>query len=200
MNLLHLFVVLSAVANFSGSLLYVRAMTQGRAQPNRVTWFLWALIPLIAFFASVWEGSTWSSVSIFMSGLIPLVVFLASFFIRGAYWKITLFDLGCGVLSLAAVVLWALTQDGFFAVALAILADALAGFPTLVKCWRFPETEVNTTYIGGFVSAGFGLLSVQEWRFVEYGFPLYLATICLVFIAVIGLRGHKNKLRQRLSL
>ena len=43
-----LFAVLGSAVNFAACLGYVRAILKGEAAPNRVTWFLWALVPLIA--------------------------------------------------------------------------------------------------------------------------------------------------------
>lgn len=189
--MLHLLVILSALTNLTGALFYVRSMFKGHAKPNRVTWVLWALIPLIAFSASLLEGATWSTVSIFMSALTPLIVLIASFFIKGSYWKISSLDLACGALSLFAVILWMITQDGFYAVLLAIVADSLAGLPTFIKIWKHPESESDATFWGGLVSSSLGLAVVEQWRFVEYGFPLYLVIICLGSILTLRLRSRK---------
>jgi len=192
--MLHFLVALSAFASPIGCILYVRSMLRGKAKPNRVTWFLWALAPLIAFSASVSQGATWSTLSIFMSGFSPLLVFGASFFVKNAYWKVTPLDYFCGFLSLFALALWAATQDAFYAVLFAVLADFLAGVPTFIKAYWHPESEADSSFIGGLISSSFGLLAVQEWHFVEYGFPLYLAVACLAFIVLIRFRGHKLKI------
>ena len=46
---MHTFLAIAgAVINFVACLSYIRAILKGEATPNRVTWFLWALVPLIA--------------------------------------------------------------------------------------------------------------------------------------------------------
>lgn len=192
--MLNLLVILSAIANFLGALFYVRSMFRGHARPNRVTWFLWTLIPAIAFSAALSEGATWSTVSIFMSGFTPLLVLCASFFIKGSYWKLSRLDYLCGFLSLLALLLWGITHNAFYAVVLSIAADTLAGLPTFIKIWKHPESESDATFMGGLVSSLCGLLVVQEWHFVEYGFPLYLALICVGSIVTLRLRKRSRKI------
>jgi hypothetical protein len=50
------FVILGFVIQMSGSLKYLIATLQGRVKPNKVTFFLWALAPLIAFSAEIKQG------------------------------------------------------------------------------------------------------------------------------------------------
>lgn len=47
------FVILGAVIFAIGSLSYLIDTLKGKVKPNRVTFFLWALAPLIAFAAEV---------------------------------------------------------------------------------------------------------------------------------------------------
>jgi hypothetical protein len=43
-----LFAIAGAAVNFAACVSYIRATLKGDATPNRVTCFLWALVPLIA--------------------------------------------------------------------------------------------------------------------------------------------------------
>jgi hypothetical protein len=135
------FVILAALLNVIGSASYVIETLRGKAKPNRVTWFLWALSPLIAFSAELSQGVGLSSLMTFMVGFGPLAVFIASFLNRKSYWKISWLDIVCGSLSLLALVLWGLTRSGNVAIVFSIASDALAATPTLIKAWHEPETE-----------------------------------------------------------
>ena len=130
-----------SILQFVGVLVYVRNTLLGHSQPNRVTFFLWALIPAIALFAGFAKGESWALLPVFMAGFGPLLIFFSSFFNPQAYWKLRLLDYICGVLSVLAVILWIISGSPFIAVVFAILSDGLASIPTLVKSWRFPETE-----------------------------------------------------------
>jgi hypothetical protein len=69
------FIYLGAIFNLVGSSNYAWNTIKGRTKPNRVSWFLWALAPLIAFAAMLGQGiSITASLMTFMVGFGPLVV------------------------------------------------------------------------------------------------------------------------------
>lgn len=179
------FVLVGALLNLLGSTTYAFNTLKGKTKPNRMTWFLWALAPLIAFSAQINEGVKWESIMTFMVGFGPLIIFLTSFVNRKAYWKITKFDIGCGLLSVMALVLWLVTGTGLVAIIFSILADLIAGIPTLVKAYKQPETEHHSVFRNGALSATITLLTIQTWSFANYGFALYILLICLTLYVLI---------------
>ncbi len=190
------FVILAVTFNVIGCTSYIREILRGNATPNRVSWFLWALAPLIAFTAQITEGVGISSLMTFMVGFLPLIVFLTSFVNRAAYWRITRLDLVCGVLSLAALALWAITRKGDIAIALSIAADGLAAVPTLIKAWKEPETEDYRVFLFATISAAITLLTLPSWRFATVGFPLYILFLGLGLSAVIAFPRFRPFRRQ----
>jgi len=179
------FVLVGAVLNLMGSTTYAWNTLKGRTKPNRVTWFLWALAPLIAFTAQINEGVGLQALMTFMVGFGPLMIFIASFLNKKASWQITKLDITCGVLSVFALVLWAITGNGTIAIVFSILADLLAGIPTLIKSYKAPETEHSDAFRNGALSAAITLLTIQTWTFVNYGFALYILLICITLYALI---------------
>src|SRR5581483_5835501 len=97
------FVILGAVITAAGLVAYIRATLRGVTQPNRVTWLLWALAPLLAFAVEIHEGVGLQSLMTFTVGFGPLLVFLASFRSAGAVWEIRPLDYVCGALSLGGL-------------------------------------------------------------------------------------------------
>jgi hypothetical protein len=186
------FVILAAVINLIGSTNYVINTIKGKTQPNRVTWFLWALAPLIAFGAMIDKGVGLSALMTFMVGFGPLMVFIASFVNKKSVWKITRFDLTCGALSLGGLGLWLLTKEGDVAIFFSIIADALALLPTLVKSWKAPETESSLIFLNGSISAVITLLTLNTFTFAYYGFPLYILAACLLLFVVIKFQVGKH--------
>ena len=144
------FVWLSALLNFVGSSRYAYQTIIGKTQPNRVTWFLWGVIPLVAFFAELGQNVGMQSLMTLAVGVGPLIVFTASMVNRHGYWKLSRFDIACGALSALAVIIWKLSGSGDVAIALSILADTLAGLPTVIKAWKHPESESSSAFIFGF--------------------------------------------------
>lgn len=187
------FVLVGALLNILGSATYAYNTFKGKTKPNRVTWFLWALAPLIAFTAQIGEGVGWQIVMTFMVGFGPLLVFIASFLNRKAYWKISRLDIACGALSVIALILWWITGEGNIAIALSIVADLLAGVPTLIKAYKEPETEHPDVFRNGALSAFITLLTIKTWTFASYGFALYILLICVTLYALI-----RFKLGERL--
>ncbi|MDB5167475.1 MAG: hypothetical protein JWN26_620 [Candidatus Saccharibacteria bacterium] len=180
------FIYLGAALNLIGSTNYVIETIKGKTKPNRVTWFLWALAPIIAFGAMLGEGvSILGGLMTFMVGFGPLLVLIASFVNKKSVWKITTFDIVCGILSLIGVGLWFITRTGAVAIAFSILADALAGLPTLVKAFKEPESESYLVFLFGAISAAITLLAAKVWDFAHIGFALYIFIICaIIFILV----------------
>lgn len=179
-------VFLGAALNLIGSGTYVVHTIQGKTKPNRVTWFLWALAPLIAFSAMIGEGVAFKpALMTFMVGFGPLMVFIASFVNRKSVWKISRFDLVCGALSLIGIGLWAITREGNLAILFSVLADGLALLPTLVKSWREPETESYLVFMNGAISAGITLLVIKTYDFQHLAFPVYIFLSCALLFALI---------------
>ncbi len=188
------FVFVGVLFNIIGGIGYLVGTLKGTTKPNRVTWLLWALAPLIAFSAQINQGVGIRALLTFMVGFNPLLIFLASFVNRNAHWKITRFDMVCGILSVLGLILWSLTSNPNLAIALSITADGLASLPTVVKAYKFPETETSTVFFGGAISAFVTLLTIKTWSFAYYGFPVYILLICVVLASLI-----QFKLGKRLS-
>ena len=186
------FVLLGALIGSLGSISYLVATIQGRARPNRVTFFFWALAPLIAFVAELAEGVRIQSVMTLMVGLSPLAIFIASFVNRQSEWRLTRFDVGCGVLALAGIALWSLTREGTLAILFSIAADGFAAIPTILKSYTHPRSENRWLYLASAINAGVTLLTIKEWTFAYYAFPAYiLAVTLLIFGLVSGIPGRR---------
>lgn len=171
------FAILGALIILTGNAAYARDTVRGNTQPNRVTWALWALAPMIAFAAEVAQGVGLNAVLALAVGVGPLLVVAASFLDAKAYARITPFDAGCGVLSLFALGAWAATGRGNVAILLSILADFLAAIPTIRKAYRFPHTEHAVAFLAGVVGATITLLTIngEDWGFASVAFPAYIA-------------------------
>lgn len=182
-------IIAGSILNIIGSVGYLVATVKGKTRPNRITWFLWALAPLIAFGAAMRDGvSPLQGLMTFMVGFGPLMIFLSSFVNRNSVWKATRFDYACGALSVLGLLLWMITGSGWVAIICSISADALAAIPTLVKSYKYPESESWQIFFFGALSASITLLAIDTWDLAHAGFPLYILIICLVFVALIKYR------------
>lgn len=190
------FVLVGGLVNFFLAFTYVWGTLKGRVKPNRVSWFIWALAPMLATAAELSQGVGWLAFVTFMSGFPGFLIFLASFVNKKAYWKVTRLDLACGALALLGLALWWETSVGNWAIAFALAADLLAGIPTLIKAYRFPETESSITFFGGSFSAFVGLLTISSWSFEAAAFPLYLLVIDIIIILLVRFKLGKYLMRS----
>lgn len=181
----HPLLIVGFVAHISSSATYIWSTYKGRTQPNRVTFFMWSVAPFIATAAALVEGAGWAVIPVFMSGLMPFVIFLTSFTNPNAYWKLNAFDYACGTLSALALILWILTSNPLVAIAFAIAADAAAGVPTVIKAYRFPETEHFGAYAGSMLNNILLFLILPVYSFATIAFPLYFIGICAVVLFAI---------------
>lgn len=179
------FIYVGAILGLIGSLNYVINTLKGKTKPNRVTWFLWALAPLIACGAQIQKGVGLPALMTFMVGFGPLMVFIASFVNKKSYWKITNFDIFCGILSILGLLLWITLREGNVAIAMTILADLLAGIPTVIKSYKEPKTESYLVFLLASINATITLFAVKVWDFAHVGFPIYILLICSLLFMLI---------------
>ncbi len=170
-------VFVAAAGSIAAAIVYIRSMFKGNTKPNRVTWLMWMIAPFIATAASLSSGAGLVALPIFAAGFSPLLIFLASFFSKKAYWKLVAFDYVCGILSAIALALWRVTSNPNTALIFAIISDALAAIPTLLKAWRNPETESAWPYIIGILSPMTSYLAATAFTFPQLAFPTYLIAI-----------------------
>jgi hypothetical protein len=175
---------------------YLRDMLRGKTKPNLVTWFIWALAPLIASWLQWKAGARWSILPVFMAGFNPVLVIILAFIIKKGYWKITKLDIVCGILAVFAMILWLITKNLSLSVLFSILSDGLAAVPTVIKSWKFPETETYTAFLGGVIANILGLLIIKNWIFPIYSFGIYcivLNTLIISFICRKKVLYFKNE-------
>jgi hypothetical protein len=153
---------------------------------------MWSIAPLIAFFAQIKQGVGLEALMTFSTGFLPLTIFIASFVNQQAEWKLTRFDLICGILSLLGLALWMITKVGNVAIFFSIVADALAAVPTIVKAYKYPDTEIAWPWIATVFGVVLTLLTLSTLTFANSGFILYiLAADLLIYILVQFRLGEK---------
>jgi len=171
------FVFLGAALSLVGSLRYAQLTIRGRTRPNRVTWVLWAAAPLIGFAAQLDGGVGLPAVLTLSIGLGPAIIVAASFVNPAAYWRISRFDLGCGAVSVLALVVWLTVPDPAPAVVVAMLADLVAGIPTIRKVWTSPETEAPAPFAFAGTNGVVALLTLDRWAVEDWVFPVYIVVL-----------------------
>ncbi len=186
----------SVLVGAAGAYAYIRDTLSGKTKPNRVSWSMWALAPLVATGAALAShADPWPTVRTFMGGFLPLLVFLASFANPKGYWKLTSFDLICGAFSLAAIWVWVAIDSSQLAILFAAVGDGFALFPTVRKAWQYPETETGVTFIASFLSALLVLPAIPVWNIENAAFQVYILVASAVLVGVVY--RHKLGIRRK---
>ena len=194
------FIIIGALLGAAGSFAYLVDTVKGKVKPNRVSFLLWSIAPLIAFAAQIKQGVGLESLMTFSTGFLPLTVFIASFVNKKAEWKITKFDLICGVLSILGLILWLVTKVGNIAITFSILADALAAIPTLVKAYKYPDTELAWPWIATVFGVILTLLTLNRLTFANSGFIIYILLVNTLIFSLVQFRiGEKLSLQKHES-
>ncbi len=180
-------IYLGTAIGSAGALVYLRDTLRGTTQPNRVTWLLWAVAPLLAAAVEFNEGAGLRALPTFMVGFMPLLIFIGSFHNSAAVWKVRRMDYACGAVSVLGTIVWLITRNGVLAISAAMAADFLAGVPTLMKSWTHPQTETVHSYIGTVVSMIVLLLTVDQWDFDVVAFPIFVLCMASTQSILVGL-------------
>ncbi len=189
------FVILGVVIQLLGGLSYLLDTIKGKAKPNRASFLLWSIAPLIAFAAEIKQGVGIQSLMAFSVGFVPLLILITSFLNKKAAWKLSNFDYACGFLSIIGLILWYLTKVGNVAIFFSILSDGLASLPTVIKSYKFPETENGGAYLATTISAILTTLTITNWNFAHYAFPFYMIAANLMIWVLIKFNIGKIALK-----
>jgi len=188
------FGIIGAIIASLGGLYYLYETIVGKTQPNRVTWLLWGILPMVAFIAQRSQGVEGTSWLTFAAGFTPFLIVAASFINKKAYWKTHPRDyvlMGAAILGLIA---WYITDEPNLAILFTLVADLFAGIPTLIKAYKHPQTESWIAYAISTLGFGIGVLAIQTFDFQNSAFVIYLSAIQLVLTA-FSIRRPKKKPR-----
>lgn len=94
--------------------------------------------------------------------------------------------------AIVGIVLWAISDNPNLALLFSLLADMLAGIPTVIKSYRHPQSESWIAYAISTFGFGMSFLSVQTYEFQNTAFVAYVFIINGV-LALLASRGHKPK-------
>lgn len=135
------FVYLAAALSLVGAYGYIRDTLRGDTVPNRLTWTLWGVEGVLAFCVEIQQHIGLAALMTLMLGLVPCAAVVASFRNPNGLWKLGLFDVVCGAVSVGGLVFWALINQPTVALVSFVVADQIAALPTFRKSWLAPSTE-----------------------------------------------------------
>lgn len=95
-------------------------------------------------------------------------------------------DIFCLVIAALGIILWRVTNNPALALYASVTADAFGMIPTLIKTYRFPDTEFWLATAFDLSAITLTLFAVRNGGFNEYLYPSYLFVVeTLVFIFIL---------------
>lgn len=191
-EMLMLFGIASGVLSTFAYIPYIIDTAARRTRPQRASWLIWSVLGSIAFFSQVFEGA---SSSLWFAGVQvsgTIIVFVLSIWVgQGRYLSRS----DHAILGAASIglLLWYMTDNAAYALAITISISLLGGVATVVKAYNDPDSETLITWVVSFVASLCAVLSVGRLDFTLLAYPLYLFTLYLAFIVAIVL----GRVRQR---
>jgi hypothetical protein len=190
----NIFIDISVLLGFISSFVYFVAILKGQAKPHRTTRLVFLFISALTTLSLFAQGNRvalWlSAVSTFQS----IVIFgLSLKYGMGGRSKT---DIICFLMAFVGIVSWQVTKNPLTALYFAIGADFVGVFPTLIKTYHFPHTEIWMFYFLDVVAATFNILATEKFVVNQYLYPLYIVLINLTVVFLIKrLDFAKIKLR-----
>lgn len=171
--MIQLFSILSALIIIAGAPPYFWDILKGKTKPQRITWFIWAVLGVIAFISQLSLHGGWSLVFIGLDALGSIAVFLLALKYGVGGW--TRSDKAALVIAGIGMIVSVLARQPIIALSGVVLADISGMILTVRKTYKDPDSETTITWLFVGTSALLGALSVGKWQLGLLIYPVYLA-------------------------
>jgi hypothetical protein len=181
-----IFAVVSAVLIFVASPPYIIDTIKGKTKPERVTWFIFSILGIIAFISQLLLGASWSLVFSGLDTVCSILIFSLSIkFGVGGHTKL---DIAAIFIATIGVLIAVLAKEPIISLLGVILADLSGVILTIKKTFLNPKSETSITWILVGTASLFGILSVNKISFGILLYPVYLliANYSIPLVQLIG--------------
>jgi hypothetical protein len=168
---------------------YIVDVLRGGSRPQRVSWAVWSVIGVLGLGASTSGGAGAAAYPAAVYAVAYVVTFLLSLSPRYAKPGGERYDIPLLVLALVGVLLWRFgpLTDGP-AVALAIVCDGAALWPTLRGAWHDPSTESRSVWTFESLGNALALAALTHASFAAVAYPVYLLAATASVAIVLAIR------------
>lgn len=174
--------VLATILSMIGTADYVISILRGRTKPHRTTRTVLFLVSITNLIGTLAAHAGWGTLllSLFFFGRSLVLALLSLKYGVGGASRL---DITCGIIAVLGVVAWILTGSGIWALVFAIVADAVAYIPAIVKTWKMPKSEAPLMYwLEGFAA----MLAIAHDGFrLSVIFQAYIVLSCVAMLTCI---------------
>lgn len=168
--------IASGLIAFFAVVPYIRDILHGTTRPNIFSFALWSVMLFISIFAQISAGASWS-VLLIMGDCIGTTTIVLLCLAGYGYGKYGRLEWICTGLAVLAVVSWQLTQEPLLAILFAVVADALAAVPTVLKAYRDPWSESAAQWLLIAAAGALAIASSTIFDVANIIFPAYLLIV-----------------------
>ncbi len=164
--------IVSIILTLVGYTPYFLTTLKGQTKPHLFSWIIWGLISAISYFA---QDSDNAGPGAWASGVSATGCFvIAALAVRYGEKNIKRSDWFCLIATLAAIPLWAVTENALWAVLLITVIDAGGYYPTFRKSWSNPREENIIVYILDTIKYVFALFALSHYSVITTLSPLFI--------------------------
>lgn len=172
---------------------YANDIIKGKVKPARATRIMFALLMIIVLLQQYTLHNGWLVAVTWGDAIGSLAILLLAFkYGIGGLCKV---ELLCYILLIVDVMIWLTTKNALLALHLSVVADMIAFTPTVLKTWRYPNTETPLFFAVGTVAPLLNIMAAGNYTYRALLFPFYLALVNGIQLAVI----YRSTLSQYLA-
>ena len=168
---------------------YYRSIIAGTTIPHVFSWTIWSITTILAAAAQWAGGAGPGAYPTLFAGILTIGVGVCALFQRNNV-PVASSDLWAFLGALSAIPIWGLTQNPLWASLSLSVADAIAFWPTIHKCWSAPHSEPVSMYLILFCRNGASFFSLSERNLTTVLFPATMNLMIVVLLVVIEWRGR----------
>ena len=185
-------IILGAAAVVIGLVSYVpyyRDVLRGTTKPHPFSWFAFALMMGITFFAQIVTGAGPGAWVTGISAVAVLGIALLS--VWKGHREITTFDWFCFAGAILGIVLWRITNDPLIAVIIVMVTDRIAFAPTYRKGYFKPHEETASLFVLSAIKYFVSLFALSSLNLTTTLFPAALVISNFAFVAMLLIRRRQ---------
>jgi hypothetical protein len=184
------FGIAALVISVAANIPYAIDIVKGRADPHRISWFIWTVLGGVYFISTIFE----SGATLFTVGELigPVIIFLLSLkYGVGGHDRKNQLSLLVAMFALGLL----FVHDGVIvSLVLALLVDAIAISITVRKVLLDRDSESKAFWALGALAALFAILSLDQYILVGLLYPVYVLSVS----AYIFLISEENQLKPKI--
>jgi hypothetical protein len=172
---------------------YVIDTIKGKTKPERITWFIFSILGVIAFVSQVAAGASWSLVFSGLDTSASILVFLLA--LKHGVGGHTRLDVWALCVAGIGVVIAIVAKEPLISLLGVILADVSGFALTVKKTYENPSSETTISLLLVGTAALFGIAAADKLSLsiLLYPFYLMLANYVVPFTQFLGYRMRPKK-------